>query len=112
MPKTKIKKENDFTKGLLCAVNLNDCFTWNEQTKQGFLGGQKITEAQKRSLQEEAKSIERTLLWQVMTNTLGDIARKVMFEKSESFEDMRWGKAILYAVDLQKKIIEAVKESK
>jgi len=54
--------------------------------------------------------LERSRLWQIITNTLADIARKTMFEKAENFDDMRIGKAILYSIDLQKKIIEAVKK--
>lgn len=73
------------------------------------IGGQSLSQEEIRILKEEALYIERTRLWSILTNTLADDARQVMFEKSKDFEDMRTGKAILYAIDIQEKIINKFK---
>lgn len=62
-------------------------------------------------LKAEIDFIVKSRVWQILTNTLGDRARKVMFENATTFDDMRWGKAILYAIDIQQKIMEKIKKS-
>jgi hypothetical protein len=71
-----------------------------------YLGENKITEQEFNNLREEVAYITKTRIWSILTNTLGETSRQVMFEKATTFEDMRWGKAILYAIDIQKKIMK------
>ena len=71
-----------------------------------YLGENKITEQEFNNIKEEVAYITKTRIWDILTNTLGDIARQTMFEKATNFDDMRWGKAILYAIDVQEKIMK------
>ena len=65
-----------------------------------------IGDAEALNLKEEAYYIQNTKMWRIMTDYLAEQARQVMFEKSRNFEDMRTGKALLYSIDIQKKILE------
>ena len=71
-----------------------------------FLGDNKITEQEFANLKEEVAYITKTNIWKILTSTLGETARQTMFEKATNFDDMRWGKAILYAIDVQEKIMK------
>ena len=101
---------NKTPKVKLCSVNPEDIISVNSAGT--FLGGVKMTEAEIKNLKAEAEMIENMRLWAIMTNTLGDAARKTMFERSLTFDDMKTGKLILYAIDVQKNIIETVKNAK
>lgn len=79
--------------------------------KQGFifLGGERVEADKCLNLKQEAELILSTDLWKIMVNTIGDQAKKVMFEKSQTYEDMRSGKMMLYNLSLQSKILEMFK---
>lgn len=70
-----------------------------------YLGDYLMTEQEVSNLKEEVAFIIKTRIWEILTNTLGETARQAMFEKSKDFDDMKWGKAILYAIDVQNKIM-------
>lgn len=86
-------------------INVADVITWNPQSKIIYLGKNLLTEKEIQALKEEARYIKATRLWQIMTDTLGNTARETMFEKAKDFDDMKTGKAILYAIDVQEKIL-------
>lgn len=92
-------------------VKVSDVIKENKAAKQIYLGGNLVTEKELAELREEANYITRTKLWSIMTNTLADVARTKMFEEAENFDDMMWGKAILYAVDIQEKILKLLKKT-
>lgn len=73
-------------------------------TGRAFLG-EKIIESNEVSvLREEARILKEFKLWSIFKDTLTEQAKRVMFEKSESFDDMKYGKAILFCVDLEEGI--------
>ena len=73
-----------------------------------FLAGKELTPMEQKILKEEATYISKTELWGIFQNTIADTARKVMFENSKDFDDMRTGKAMLRNLDVQRKIIEII----
>lgn len=75
-----------------------------------FIQGKKITDSELKMLKEESSYILRTRLWSILTNSLKDQAKKSMFERSKSWEDMLFGKAMLYNLDVQEKIIELIEK--
>jgi hypothetical protein len=70
------------------------------------LAGEPLTDQQKKILREEAVYYKGTDLYKVFQNTLTETARQKMFDKAKSWEDMTYGKALLYNLDVEKKIIE------
>lgn len=77
-----------------------------------FLGGREVNPQEKKRLQNEAAFFQRSLLWKVMTSTLVEHSYQKMFRKSMSFDDLYFGKAMLYNVDVQEKILKKVVDTK
>lgn len=94
------------SKDLLNVVLLEDVLKRNEQTKQWELGMSPLTADEKRSLKAEAEFLKKTRLWSILTNSLEHQAQRVMFEKSQNWDDMVNGKNILYCVHMQKMLVE------
>lgn len=106
--------KNWLLKHLLCAVVEQDVMSIL-QDKSGrtirlILGGEQIADGEWKTLLEEAKFLEKTRLWAVITNSLVEQAKIRMFEQSKSDADMMFGKAVLYTIDLQKKLVQRIKD--
>ena len=56
----------------------------------------------------EAKAIKKMELWARLITTVKGKAHQRMFEKSQSWEDMYFGKAALYTIDIIDKRITAL----
>ncbi len=65
-----------------------------------------ITQGEVNQIKEELKYIKHTRAWAIMQGTLADEARKSLFEKAKNSDDMMAGKMLLYALDVQQKILE------
>lgn len=59
-----------------------------------------------KDLKHEAGMLMNTKLWVLFQETIKDQAYRTMFEKSESFDDMKTGKAMLYSLGVQKNIVD------
>jgi hypothetical protein len=75
-----------------------------------LLNGKKIDVAYLAKLKHEASHLKETELWKIFDNTLRSHAHKMMFVKSETFEDVLSGKLMLYNLDVQKKILDTLSE--
>lgn len=94
---------------LLGFVDENYILTHNKEKGLVFLGGERLEPAQILNLKQEAEVIASTALWKIFNNSLGDIAKKTMFEKSESYDDMKSGKMMLYNLSLMNNILKIFK---
>lgn len=88
----------------LCEVDIDNVFT--QVGKVCLLGGKEISETERKALASEAKFLKETRLWKVFQETLKYQAQLVMFEKSQDFDDMRNGKAMLRNLDVQNQILK------
>ena len=100
--------ENRLVKSLP-EIDYEKIITYNEKTGQVFLANQPINERELASLKEEVSFLERTVVWQIITNTLYSQAQQIMFQKSTNFEDMRSGKAMLRNIEIQHNIFNIIK---
>ena len=71
-----------------------------------FRSGQKIGDAELASLHAEYLAIKKFRLWNLITNTVRDQAKKMMFENAQSYDDMLSGKMMLYVVSVQENVLE------
>ena len=103
--------KNWLLKSLLNAVTPESVATY---TKEGKLcvGGQEITSDEALNLVAEVQFIEKTRFWEICQNTLKDQAQKTIFERSKTIEDIVWGKALLYNLDLQNQVLKIIKSYK
>lgn len=74
------------------------------------IAGKKIAPGQASQLRNEAQMLQKMQLWKVITTTLENTARLKMFEQSQSFDDMKYGKTMLYNVDVTKQIVTKLSE--
>lgn len=90
----------------LCGVNPEKVITYKDGVLR--LAGRILTPQQAQILKEEAAYVKRTELWGVFQNTVADTAHKVIFEKSQNFEDVLNGKLMLYNLSVLQKIVDEV----
>jgi hypothetical protein len=64
------------------------------------LGNTMLDDKYKITIREEAKTILSTKTWTMMINELTNISNRKMFEESKSWDDMVFGKACLYIIDV------------
>ena len=61
-------------------------------------------------LEHEAEYIKNSVTYQLLMDDMRYLSNQTMYEKSESFDDMLFGKAMLYCIDvLDKKIKKLAK---
>lgn len=113
--KTKVafdqQQINDVLKDLLNAPLPSDILG-GDSAGRVFLNGQLLTDAELSKLQGEVKVFQDMRLFQVLLGTPRDVAMKVMFEKAQNWDDMRSGKMLLYALDLQMKVMHTIARGK
>jgi hypothetical protein len=103
MPKAKNKIKNAKKSSLSLAVKPEDVFQ-TDKSGRLWLGETVLTDQEIKNLRQEVSFIRRSKLWSIFQSTLTDMAKLKMFEKSTCWEDMTYGKAMLYNLDIQKRI--------
>lgn len=99
--------ENELLRDAFCAIVPDDVLL-QDSLNNVYLGGQLVKADEAMSLQKDAEYLKQSRLWSILTNSLVDQAHKVMFDKSENFDDMRNGKMMLYNIGVQKAIVERI----
>ncbi len=97
---------------LLNAITVDEIVSQDSRTKLVTLDGKVLLPDEVRQLQAEIKALEGFRIWRILTNTVKHAAEDTIFNKSTNIEDIRFGKAVLYAVSLQDSIIRVLREKK
>ncbi|GEM_PF-6606479 len=92
---------NFFLKNLYCAILEDEILPWKS-----------ITPEERGILIDEATLIKSSRLFDRLTESMKQSAHKRMFEKSQSWDDMYFGKAVLYVVEILKSRVEALSKAK
>ncbi len=96
------------TRGLLNAITEDDIL---QITSQGFLLNKRLLSPEEVSaIKEEAKLFGQSSLWRLMTREIGYLAKQSMFERAKTYDDLMFGKAMLYNLDLLRKFFERLKD--
>lgn len=95
----KRRLANYLLKNVFNAITEDDVLPWGEMTL-----------AEKKMLIAEARMIKNSLLWKRIITQTKLRAQKQMFEGSKSWEDMFFGKATLYVIDLIDKRIKKISD--
>ena len=88
------------------AVTQEEILTTAGNGKVLLLDGEQISQEELKNLSNEAKVIESTMVYKIITNTLRLQASRKMFEESKSWEDMIAGKMMLYSIGVIENIIK------
>jgi hypothetical protein len=76
---------------------------WNDKL---CLGSTILDDKDKMVIKEDAKTILNTKTWTMIVNELIHVSNRKMFEDSKCWEDMNFGKACLYIIDVIQKKLE------
>ena len=100
---------NFLLRHLYKASTLEDVMTYkkvNDNLTIIYLNGEQISEQEVKNLREEAKLMKKLRIWKIIDETLEDHARQMMFKNSKNWEDMVFGKAILYNKSIERNIVD------
>jgi hypothetical protein len=104
--------KNWLLKRLFCAVVPEDIITSEvkgDHITQVYIRGEKITPQQLKNLSAEVAFLQESEIWKIMTDTVTSQSNERMFKNAKVIDDMMFGKASLYTIDLQKNILETIK---
>jgi hypothetical protein len=99
---------NYLLKSLLNAVVAEQVARVSKDDKL-LIEGKEITLDEAQSLLAEVQFIKETRFWAICQNTLKEQAQKSIFDNAKVYDDIVWGKALLYNLDLQLRIMEIIK---
>lgn len=71
-----------------------------------FVGGKELSTAQTSQLKAEAKALKQFFLWSLLQDSAKKQAYLSMFENAKTIDDIKWGKALLYAGSINKSIVD------
>jgi hypothetical protein len=81
-------------------------------TEDTLIPTRNLEEGQRKELAAQARFIKESDLWKRMLLETKRKAQQQMFEKSMSWDDMYFGKAMLYVIDMLDKRLEALSKLK
>lgn len=74
--------------------------------------GQKLDRESKEAIASQAKQIDDMFIWKILLDEMTYRAEEKMFTKSESYDGMLFGKAMLYNINILKQRIKYLKNIK
>ncbi len=102
--------ENFLLRHLFNAITVDEIVANDTKTKAIVIDGKPLTINEINQIQAEIKALEGFRIWKLLTNTPKHHAEDRIYNKSVSMDDIRYGKAMLYALGLQSSIIEALRK--
>lgn len=97
---------------LFGAITTSDIVENHPKTGAVLIDGKPIQPDELRQMQAEIKDIEGSRIWKLISETTKHRAEERIFKNSLVIEDIRFGKAMLYNLSLQKSIMDALREKK
>ncbi len=96
---------------MLTGVDLTRVVT---MTRTGliYIGGEKADEIRLQNLRAEAEALVQMEIWKLIHETPRELAQKQMFVSSETLDDVKKGKAVLFLLSQQDNIVEILRNVK
>lgn len=104
MNKLKIRLQNWLLKHLFNAISEDDILQYHKG--KFFLKGVPLDDRATGNFVNQANSILKTQLWKHLTDDIKYIANQRMYEKSTTIDDVIFGKAMLYNIDILERKLE------
>lgn len=101
--------EEKFSK-LLVSVNPYHVFTADKGERQLYLNHKLIEDNELDDLKSQVTFFRQSSLWKVLNETVRVQAQELMFTKSKTIEDLTFGKAMLYDLGIQNKILDLIEK--
>lgn len=98
MNRLKVIIANYLLKHLFNTVTADEILRHNG--KEFIIGGHKLSEAEARDIISGARAMKQMTVWQLISKEMKHEANKDIYEKSSTIDDIIFGKAILYSIDV------------
>lgn len=99
---------NKMFNDLLSPVDLTKIITVDKTKGMIYIGGDKADAIQLSNLKAETDFLLKSEIWKLLCETPKELAQRQMFISSESLDDMKKGKSILYTLSAQKNILDVL----
>lgn len=106
MKKIKIIILNRLIKHLYNGITEDDILT--QKGTNLVVGGSPLSNQAVQTLKSDAEWIKNMELWKLMTKCMKYEANKMMYEKSTNCDDMIFGKAVLWTIDVMEKKVNKI----
>lgn len=90
---------------MLSIVDMNSIVTLDAKNGFLYIGGEKTDDAKLANLRSEAEFLMESDIWKLLQETPKELAHKALFITSESLDDLKKGKSMLYTLSAQQNII-------
>lgn len=94
---------------LLSPVDPNKILTFNDKTKQIYIGGVLSEDVQLKNLKSEADALASFALWDLLHNSIKSLAEKALFIEGDNLDTMKKGRTMLFTLSTQKKILDTLR---
>jgi hypothetical protein len=98
---------NFILKNLFCAPEPGMIFTIDANNRP-CLAGVPLNATEVIYWKERLHEFISNPIWNLLSHTLVEQSRKYMFENAKTLDDMVFGKAMLYVVDMQQQILKII----
>ncbi len=99
------KKLND----LLSNVDLKSIVKLDKTHGIMYIGDERADPARLQNLKQEADALVQFDIWKLLMETPKELAQRQIFVSSESLDDLKKGKSILYTLSVQKNLIDTLR---
>lgn len=106
----RAKLVNLLVRKLFNTITADDILKLENQNM--FLKGKRLTTEQITELKENAERFADSVVWKLLSDDIKYHANYLMYEKSKDYQDMMFGKAILYVVDIINKRLKWISRLK
>ena len=94
---------------MMSPVNWNQVVSFNEKQGAIYIGGNRADAAQLQNLKAEAEMLATSNLWGLLFETPNALAQNAMFKTGDDVDSFKKGRAMIYHLDSQKKIVEILR---
>ncbi len=94
---------------LLSSVDYGQVVKIDKVNKFILIGDKRVEDGTLANLKSEAEFIMQSHIWKLLSETPKELAQQALFKVSESLDDLKKGKSILYTLDAQQNIINIFK---
>lgn len=94
---------------MMSVVDYNNVVSVGKQRGILYAGKEEIDVARLANLKAEADFLMESELWKFIVETPKELAHQALFKNSESLDDLKKGKAMLYTLSAQQNIIDIIR---
>lgn len=95
---------------MLSIVDMNHVISIDKKNGILYLGKERASDAQLANLKAEAEFLAQSSIWKLLHETPKELAHRTMFVSSESLDDLKKGKAMLYTLDNQQNVVHLLQQ--